>query len=311
MNLTLRFKDFWIGFQENENLFVDILTECGFDVTVVQDKGVMVDLEIVSVFPPARIPIIRILDKVYIRLPDGLKRALKNFSHLLRGAEEDLCARKIFYTGENMRVPLDDTLSGSLSFDQYKFGEFNAYCPVWYLDLDFYHSRHSTRLGARIKMSELLMPRVLDVNLKTDFMCAFINNPEPTRIRAIREFTKLHKVDVFGSYSGNKVRSKLDVATKYKFILCFENDLYPGYITEKPLEAYMAGAVPIYWGDFGNDQSINRKALINFKDFSSLEELVTYVSNLSLTEYREIYEQPFLLQIPDISSIQETLRPEA
>ncbi len=311
MNLTLRFKDFWEGFQENENLFLDILTGCGFDVSVVRDKGVLVDLEIVSVFPPARSPAIRILDKVYIRLPDELKLALKNFSHKLRGPENEFCTRKIFYTGENVRVPLDDSLSGSLSFDQQNFGKFNAYCPVWYLDLDFYHSRHCTRLGTRMKLTELLMPRVLDFNLKTDFMCAFLNNPEPTRIRAIREFTKLQKVDVFGSYSGNKVVSKLDVATKYKFILCFENDLYPGYITEKALEAYMAGAVPVYWGDFGNDQSINRKALINFKDFSSIEDFVFYVSNLSLDEYQEIYEQPFLLQIPDLSSVRQILCPDA
>jgi hypothetical protein len=310
MNMTLRFRDFWVGFQENENLFLDILTGCGFNVSVVRDKGVMVDLEIVSVFPPPRNPVIRILDKVYIRLPDQLKKALNDLSQNLKGAEKQLYSRKVFYTGENLRAPLDDSLSGSLSFDQQNFGKFNAYCPVWYLDLDFFHSRHSTRLGTRIKMTELLMPRVLDLNHKTDFMCAFLNNPEPTRIRAIREFTKLNKVDVFGSYSGNKVVSKLDVATKYRFILCFENDLYPGYVTEKPLEAYMAGAVPVYWGDLGIDQSINRKALINFKDFSSIEDFVSYISKLSLDEYQEIYEQPFLLQIPDISSITQILCPD-
>jgi hypothetical protein len=73
----------------------------------------------------------------------------------------------------------------------------------------------------------------------------------------------------------------------------------------------MAGAVPVYWGDFGNDQSINRKALINFKDFSSIEDFVFYVSNLSLDEYQEIYEQPFLLQIPDLSSVRQILCPDA
>jgi len=309
MNLTVRFKDFWVGFQENENIFLDILVDRGYRVAIESDDKAKVDLEVVSVFPPYPNVVDRLSSKVNKRLPHMFKQILNDRSNKLEGLRNSLCGRRVFYTGENLRVPLDESISGSLSFDQDNFGTFNAYCPLWYLDLDFYNSRYSARLGIKIQKEDLLKPRVLDLELKTNFMCAFINNPESTRIRAIREFAKQFNVDVYGSYSGNRVASKVEVATKYKFMLCFENDLYPGYVTEKPLEAYMAGTVPVYWGDFGNDQSINRKAILNLADFTSLEEFVLYVSSLSPAEYREIYEEPFLSKVPDISRISEILYP--
>jgi hypothetical protein len=310
MNLTLRFKDFWVGFQEDENLFLDILVDRGYRIAIERDDKAKVDLEIVSVFPPYRNITHRVAHKVHTHLPYFFKQSLNKRISRLEALRNSSCGRRVFYTGENLRVPLDESISGSLSFDQDNFGSFNAYCPVWYLDLDFYNSRHSTRLGVKIQKDDLLKPRVLDPELKKNFMCAFINNPESTRIRAIREFAKLFDVDVYGSYTGNRVTSKIDVATKYRFMLCFENDLYPGYVTEKPLEAYMAGTVPVYWGDFGNDQCINRNAILNLKDFNSLEEFVSYVSNLSTDDYKEIYEQPFLKQVPDISRISNILFPK-
>jgi hypothetical protein len=310
MNLTLRFKDFWVGFQENENFFLDILVDRGYKVAIERDGRAKVDLEIVSVFPPYQDITHRLASKVHTRLPRIFKKVVDNRSNRLESLRNSLCGRRVFYTGENIRVPLDKSISGSLSFDQDNFGTFNAYCPLWYLDLDFYNSRYSARLGVKIKKDDLLKPRVLDLKLKKNFMCAFINNPESTRIRAIREFSKYFNVDVYGSYTGNRVASKNEVATNYRFMLCFENDLYPGYVTEKPIEAYLAGTVPVYWGDFGNDQSINRKAILNLADFNNLEEFVLYVSNLSIDEYREIYEQPFLLRVPDISKVSDILFPK-
>ena len=34
----------------------------------------------------------------------------------------------------------------------------------------------------------------------------------------------------------------------YKFVVAFENDDAPGYVTEKLGLAFLAGAVPVYWG---------------------------------------------------------------
>jgi hypothetical protein len=34
----------------------------------------------------------------------------------------------------------------------------------------------------------------------------------------------------------------------YNFVIAFENVDYPGYITEKIMDAFQAGTVPLYWG---------------------------------------------------------------
>ena len=90
---------------------------------------------------------------------------------------------------------------------------------------------------------------------------------------------------------------------KFKFILCPEIDFYPGYVTKIMFEAYLAGAVPIYFGDIGVDQNINPKAFVNSRDFPNISDLVSYVCGLDSSSYRKIYEQPLLLSTPSFSKV--------
>ena len=55
--------------------------------------------------------------------------------------------------------------------------------------------------------------------------------------------------DVPGQHCANNVCRSYDaVARNYRYFLCFENDLYPGYVTEKPIEAWASGSVPLWRG---------------------------------------------------------------
>lgn len=47
-----------------------------------------------------------------------------------------------------------------------------------------------------------------------------------------------------------------------KFGLAFENESYPGYCTEKLLQARAAGCVPIYWGDPEVTMDFNKDAFL-------------------------------------------------
>ncbi len=42
--------------------------------------------------------------------------------------------------------------------------------------------------------------------------------------------------------------NKQEILKKYNFVLAFENSNFPGYITEKIIDAFKAGTVPLYWG---------------------------------------------------------------
>jgi hypothetical protein len=158
----------------------------------------------------------------------------------------------------------------------------------------------------KISFEELLLPRIsLGKSLDSrDFACAFINNPDPVRLRFLKELSRFGKVDIFGRYANNYVEDKIGVGNKYKFVICFENDLYPGYVTEKPLEAWLSKSVPVYWGNDARGL-LNSAALINCSSYDSLADAAESVASLqSQTELMEgIIKQPLLsakTQKPDL-----------
>jgi hypothetical protein len=78
-------------------------------------------------------------------------------------------------------------------------------------------------------------------------------------------------------------------------------------VTEKLLQAYITGTVPIYWGDLGNDSNINRNCFINMSDFSTSKEFLEYLGSIDESQYKTIFEQPFLSSIPDASQLKSKL----
>jgi hypothetical protein len=52
-------------------------------------------------------------------------------------------------------------------------------------------------------------------------------------------------VDIYGSQS-NPISDKIGLYSNYKLVLCPENSMSPGYITEKPLHAWISGTRYLY-----------------------------------------------------------------
>ena len=119
------------------------------------------------------------------------------------------------------------------------------------------------------------------------------------RAKFCRELMKYKKVDCAGKIMQNtnelkrleennllnKSRSinpptKLTYMSKYKFTIAFENQSYPHYITEKILDPFLAGSIPIYWGCPQVAQMFNPAAFINCHDYSSLDEVVSRVQEI-------------------------------
>jgi len=309
MKVSLRFHNFHNDFDHEDNIFLDMLVARGFEVILEFDLDKQVDLQIVSVFRSQKSYSKRFLLKVIRKyaMTKSTYRTTSIYEPLL--PKKRTAARNVFYTGENVRPPFRENFDGYLSFDLDDFGGRNEYFPLWILDLAIDKSRFSKRIGLEFNGLDLLNPREPRNKESKKFMCAFISNPEPIRMLAIQDFSKFGVVDVFGGVSGNRVDSKIEVASKYKFMLCFENDLYPGYVTEKLLEAYLSNTVPVYWGDLGDNSYMNEKSFINLKDFPTMQEFTEYVANLTEAEYQEIYEQPLLNSYPDLMRISRILMP--
>ena len=114
------------------------------------------------------------------------------------------------------------------------------------------------------------------------------------RIKAIRFFERNEEeFEFYGknwnateypSYRG-MITDKIAVNKNYKFTICYENCNLPGYITEKIFDCFAAGSVPIYWGAPNVEEYIPKNCFIDRRDFSSLDELYTFLKNITSEEY--------------------------
>lgn len=59
---------------------------------------------------------------------------------------------------------------------------------------------------------------------------------------------KIFKGDGFGEYFNNHVEYKLDSLKDYRYQVVVENDIEEGWFTEKLIDCFVTGTVPIYYG---------------------------------------------------------------
>jgi hypothetical protein len=123
----------------------------------------------------------------------------------------------------------------------------------------------------------------------------------PKRIEAIMWFQEnfMFDFDLWGR--GWQIRSfpvakgvsshKLKTYSNYKFALTFENcDNAVGYISEKILDAFMAGIVPVYWGAPNVADHIPQECFIDMRDFDSYAELYAYLKSMTYERYCQYLE---------------------
>ena len=218
-------------------------------------------------------------------------------------------AFNIWCTYENRRPPAEG-FDLTFSFDLDSYGGTNYYLPLIYLYMNLIPSENPY---SKYSLPSNIASQIRDVDMhflkeKSGFVSAFINNPHPLRLRAIKSLSKIGNVDLFGRSVNNYVQDKIGTAGSYWFNLCFENDLYPGYVTEKILEAWISKSVPLYWGS-DKSEILNPAAYVNLCDFNSLEDFVDYVSALFLDKKRMIamINQPLFKEEFDYNKILDFL----
>lgn len=93
----------------------------------------------------------------------------------------------------------------------------------------------------------------------------------------------------YTSYRG-QITSVREVLKKYKFAICFENSCFPGWITERIFDCFLAGCIPIYLGDPNITRRIPIDTFIDAKQFESYERLYDYIKNIDKVEYMKYIE---------------------
>lgn len=92
---------------------------------------------------------------------------------------------------------------------------------------------------------------------------------------------------------GGRVKDKLGLLREHKFSIAFENTAYPGYTTEKIVDAFLAGTIPVYWGDPAITRHFNAKAFVECTE-GGVEEAVQRMKAVheSAESYEDMLKQP-------------------
>ena len=211
---------------------------------------------------------------------------------------KSLATYSLWFTGENVRPPAEDW-DLMLSFDLDPMNGRNQYFPLWWESIGAMGNATFDFAGTSLPLASWLQPREPEVR-RPKFACAFIGNPTPTRFRAIAALGALGQVDVFGRAVGRPVGNQDEVSKEYRYRICFENDLYPGYVTEKVFDAWRCGNIPLWWG-LDPAGYLNKDALLNLAAMEGIQELVDRVADLERASSvaESIQGQPLLARPPD------------
>lgn len=189
--------------------------------------------------------------------------------------------KKIFFTGENRRRRGDVQLN--LTFDNVE-NKKNFRLPLWV----WYY------LNYNLSTNFCLKPKNTN-----DFCCFVYSRNKIKRNQICKKFQKYKFVGCGGgclNNVGGKVINKIEFQKKYKFCLAIEHSNFPGYITEKILEAYVSNCIPIYFGSSTIVSEFNPKTFINGNSFKNVDEVVKYVKKVDndINLYNSYMNKPIL-----------------
>lgn len=215
---------------------------------------------------------------------------------------------RIFYTGENVRPPLDEA-DFCVSFDLVARNRGtpssrNYRLPFWWGHIDWFSA--AANGDWRLLPSYIDKPNEFNQAPKTKFCAAIFSNPVDNRLKTLRAFADGYKpIDVFGLRGKQTITTRYDkflTLSSYRFSLCYENSAHPGYVTEKLLHAKVAGTVPIYWGDPSFSVDFNPKCCVFFSgDYAALVETVRRIDE-DESAYQTILREPLFLDPPSVET---------
>lgn len=85
-----------------------------------------------------------------------------------------------------------------------------------------------------------------------------------------------------GLYNNNvgKIENKIEFLKSYKFSIAMENTEGDGYISEKIMDSFLSGTIPIYYGDYIIDEYINPKAFILIRGKKDMMQKINYIKTI-------------------------------
>jgi hypothetical protein len=123
---------------------------------------------------------------------------------------------------------------------------------------------------------------IYDKIKNTSIICSNKNFLSGHRLRheCINKFKD--KIDIYGN-GYNAIESKLEALKDYRFQIVIENSKKDFWFTEKLIDCFVTGTIPIYYGCDSIGDFFDKNGIISF---ASLEELNNILENLTTELYK-------------------------
>ena len=256
--LKVAYIDFWPEWYQNENFITPILKE---RYNVVEDKN---NPDVV-------------FHSIFNRMQETKKYHNK---------------KRILVLAENWR-PGQIGAHYSISFDSKTNNNFRL--PLWQIYWLLWPNLIDELTNKRLRHKDF-----------ENFAAFVVSNPSnAVRNNYYDRLSSYKKVDSYGKvrrtsfaldrYSKGKYwrDAKIDFFRNnpHKFMFSMENSSYPWYCTEKLMDAFLVGSVPLYWGDPKVSEDWNEDAFINTMKKGNWLDLVKNADQ-NQTFWEDIYNEP-------------------
>lgn len=126
----------------------------------------------------------------------------------------------------------------------------------------------------------------LHKDIKSQLVSCFVSNKRMLIGHVLRHAVyndaRLRKrVQFYGQGAGHEIDHKADAMAPYMFHIVIENSRASSYYSEKLIDCFLSGTIPLYWGGH-LPAAFERSGVITW---NTLEDLVLIVSSLSAEEY--------------------------
>lgn len=210
---------------------------------------------------------------------------------------------RIFFTGE-CQTPDFNECDYAIGFDRLKFGDRYARIPLY--NMMQYKPEYKGLLNRKFITFDDIKGR--------DFCSFVVSNCFANDARAIfyEQLSQYKHVASGGRYKNNiggSVKDKKAFLSEHKFNIAFENCSHDGYATEKIMEAFAAGVVPIYYGDPRITEDFNPKAFVNAHDYPSFEEMIERIKEIDADNelYLTMLNEPIIQSDADVTELSDFL----
>ena len=189
--------------------------------------------------------------------------------------------------------------------------------PFWKDDLDWSQEGiirdqrvgNAKRFGSFHSIKKLTEPQEDSFLKKKRDICFFTSHLDEPRRSIYLKFKKNFKIDGYGSFFDKNIKNhnssgvfKKDIMKNYAFNLCPENQIYPGCFTEKILDAFLGGCLPISFMDSSVNIDFNKESFVNLQDY--LKDNYDQIIELLKDDFflKKFTREPLLLNKPDLKA---------